>query len=190
MEAFATSDDLATRLKRTFAEGAETAWIGELLEDASTYLRDDVIGQQLYPQGTVTFTAWPNLSGRIDLPQQPVQSVDDVTRDGAPIPYDLEDGVITIAGRDPVTITFTYGYDEAPAALKRWTCVLVSQVLVPLELKLGLTVGGLSSVQIDDFRAAFANAGEQTGIALSERQQSRLRQQWGRGHVVVVEATR
>ena len=84
-----------------------------------------------------------------------------------------------------VEISFTYGHALAPEGLKRWAMVLVSQVMVPLELKLGLTVGGLSSVAIDDFKAAFADAGEATGISLSDRNIEMIRRQYSTGtHVV------
>lgn len=191
MEAFATAEQFGGRLKRVFAPGAEEDWITQLLEDASTYLRDDVLGGQvIYPRGTATATLRPNLSGWVDLPQRPVVSVAAVVRDASPVEFVLEDDSIRVAGRAPVTVTFTYGLDSAPDALVRWACVLVSQVLVPLELKLGLTVGGLSSVQIDDFRAAFADAGEFTGIALSDRNIRALRNQWGTGSLHIVEAVR
>jgi hypothetical protein len=178
VDAFATVDDLAARLNRTFSEGEE-AWITTLLEDASTYLREDVIGLQVYPQSTAAFSAWPDGAGEIVLPQQPVISVDAVEQDGLDLDYVHRDGVIFVDTCEPVDITFTYGYAVAPEGLKRWTCVLVSQALVPLELNLGLTVGGLSSVAIDDFKAAFADGGESTGMSLSDRNIALIRRQYG-----------
>jgi hypothetical protein len=76
-------------------------------------------------------------------------------------------------------VTFTFGYAVAPDGLKRWTCLLVSQALVPLELNLGLSVGGLSSVALDDFKVAFADGGEATGMSLSDRNVALLRRQYG-----------
>ncbi len=191
VEAFASITDLQTRLKRTFSSAAEITWIEELLKDASTYLRSDVLGgMQVFPRDTHTVTLRPNLSGWIDLPQRPVVSVAEVTRDGEPIEFEPDGDSVQVRGSAPAAVTYTFGLAAAPDALIRWTCVLVSQVLVPLELKLGLTVGGLSSVQIDDFRAAFADAGEQTGIALSDRAINALRHQWAGGGFRVAEATR
>lgn len=191
MTAFATVTDLANRLNRTFEAGAETSWIEKLLDDASTYLREDVLGgQNIFPQATIEAELCPNLSGWIDLPQRPVQSVTSVTRDGVAVDYTRRGDSIQVADSDPVDVTFIYGLAAAPESLVRWTCVLVSQVLVTLELKLGLTVGGLSSIQIDDFRAAFADAGEQTGMALSDRNIRSLRNLWGTGNLHVVEAVR
>lgn len=185
MDAFATVDDLAARLNRVFS-AEEEVWITTLLEDASTYLRDDVIGLQVFPQETATFTAWPDAGSEVVLPQHPVISVDAVTVGGSAVEYEERDGVVFLGSRtsEQVTVTFTFGYELAPDSLKRWTCVLVSQALLPLELNLGLTVGGLSSVALDDFRAAFADAGELSGIALSDRNIALLRRQF-RGEVEV-----
>lgn len=190
VDAFATYSDLELRLNRTFTEG-ERPWITSLLEDASTYLRDDVLGQQVYPQSTSTVTLWPD-GGRVDIPAQPLISIGAVTRDGEAVDYTQRESTlwvpiefaspaVTTATRveKPVSVTFTYGFETAPASLVRWTCVLVSQALLPIEANLGLTAGGLSSVQLDDFRAAFADAGEMSGIALSDRNIALLRQQFG-----------
>jgi hypothetical protein len=170
VDAFATVDDLAARLNRTFS-AEEEPWITTLLEDASTYLREDVIGLQVFPQSEVTFTAWPS-NGEVVLPQQPVFV------GATEIGFVLRDGVLFVDTDDEVTITFTFGYAAAPEGLKRWACVLVSQALVPLELNLGLTVGGLSSVALDDFKAAFADGGEGTGMSLSDRNIALIRRQY------------
>lgn len=189
VDAFATYTELGLRLNRTFTVGAESAWITSLLEDASTYLRDDVLGQQIFPQTTSTFTAYPD-GGRVDMPQSPVISIDSVLRAGVPLvlntDYTRRDNTIVLDNDEPVDITFTYGYSTAPESLKRWCMVLVSQALIPLEQQLGLTAGGLSSVAIDDFKAAWANAGEESGITLTDRNIRLLREQFGSrvSHVV------
>lgn len=188
VDAFATYQDLELRLNRTFTT-EERPWITALLGDASTYLRDDVLGLQVYPQTTSTFRVWPD-GGRVDLPQQPVISVDLVERDGVELVLDAgytqRDSTLTFTCDDPVDITFTYGYATAPESLKRWAMVLVSQALIPLEQNLGLSVGGLSSVALDDFKVAFADAGELTGVALSDRNIALLREQFGvKGSYVV-----
>lgn len=184
VDAFATYEDLELVLNRTF-DVDEQEWITALLESASTYLRDDVIGLQVYPQSTATFTAYPD-SGRVDLPQSPVISIDSVQRDSVDVKYSRRDETIWVWCDDAVDVTFTFGYDVAPESLKRWTCVLVSQVLIPLEQNLGLTVGGLSSVAIDDFKAAFADAGDNTGITLSDRNIALIRSQYGTRNAAVV----
>ena len=182
VDAFASYEDLGSRLRRTFTTD-EVAWITTLLEDASTYLRDDVIGLQVFPQSEVTFSAWPS-NGEVVLPQQPVISVASVEVGGDPVDFEVRDGVVTVDTDDQVDITFTFGYEVAPESLRRWACVLVSQALVPLELNLGLTVGGLSSVALDDFKAAFADGGESTGMSLSDRNVALIRRQF-RGEVEV-----
>jgi hypothetical protein len=183
VEAFATYLEFGTRLRREF-DVAEQVWITSLLEDASTYLREDVIGAQVFPQSSATFEAWPD-GGRVDLPAHPVVSVESVMRNGLAIGFERRDSALYVDGNELVEISFTYGHALAPEGLKRWAMVLVSQVMVPLELKLGLTVGGLSSVAIDDFKAAFADAGEATGISLSDRNIEMIRRQYSTGtHVV------
>lgn len=188
MDAFATHEDLSALLKREFTD-AEQEWMTTLLESASTYLRDDVIGQTVYPQATVEYTDYPT-SGRVDLPQFPIVSIVSVERDGTAIDYTYRPGYITVTGDDPVDITYTYGYTEAPARLKDLTCVLVSSALVTLEAQLGLTAGGLSSVALDDFKLAWADAGEQSGMTLPEIQKTDLRRRYGRGGFELAETGR
>lgn len=188
VDAFATYTQLGVLLNRTFTVPEQT-WVTALLESASTYLRDDVLGLQVYPQSQSTFKAWPD-GGRVDLPQEPVISVDLVERDGIALvegtSYGRRDSTLFFGTDDPVDITFTYGYATSPEQLARWACVLVSQALIPLEAGLGLTVGGLSSVALDDFKAAFADAGEMTGITLSDRNIRLIRDSFGvRGTAVV-----
>lgn len=188
MDAFATYTDLATRLNRTFT-GSEQAWITSLLEDASAYLREDVLGMQVYPQATSTFTDWPD-GGRLDLPQAPVISVGTVVQNGVTLTadegYERRNNSLYFPTDDPVTVTFTYGYTVAPDSLKRWCMVLVSQALLTLEQGLGLTAGGLSSVAIDDFKAAWADAGASSGMTLNDRNIKLIRDQFGvRGSAVV-----
>ncbi|RLP76328.1 hypothetical protein D9V32_05515 [Mycetocola tolaasinivorans] len=177
MDAFATPEELGKRLKRTFTK-TETEWVQTLLEDASTYLREDVIGSHVFPEVQSTFTAYPN-AGEIEVPSLPLRSVDSVTRDGQSVPFTLRDNVVTVSGDDAVEVTFTHGYPKAPAGLARWAMVLASQAMVPVELELGLTVGGLSSLQLDDFKVAFAAGGEGTGMSLSDSNIRRIRESYG-----------
>lgn len=184
MVAFATADDLATRLNRVFTQ-EEEAWIDGLLADATAHLQS-VIGQQVYPTTTSTFVAYPS-GGRVDLPQWPVVEVVSVERDGATIEHKYRPGFVMVAGDEPCDVTFTWGYATVPAELKRLACVLVSSALLPLENQLGLTAGGLSSVAIDDFKLAWADAGEQSGMTLTEHAEKAIRQQFGQGGINVVE---
>lgn len=184
MDAFATADELGVTLNRTFT-APEKVWVTDLLEDASTYLRDDVLGLQVYPQSQSSFTAYPD-GGRVDLPQSPVVSVDNATRNAIEVPFTRRDEILYFDSDEPVDITFTFGYTAAPQQLKRWCKVLVSSALIPLEQNLGLTVGGLSSVALDDFKIAFADAGADAGMTLSDRNIRLLRDSFGvRGTQVV-----
>lgn len=183
VDAFATADDLAVRLNRTFT-GDEETWIETLLEDASTYLRG-VIGYDIVPRTQSSYTAYPDC-GRIDLPQVPVASVDSVQRDGKDAIYDYRPYYLEVAGDDPVDVTFTWGLDVVPPELTRLACVLVSGALLTLEANIGLTAGGLSSVALDDFKLAWADAGASSGMALPAIQEDAVRSRFGKGDAAVV----
>jgi hypothetical protein len=184
MQAFATAEEFGKLIKREFTT-EESEWIDELLAAASAHLRS-VIGQLVFPRTTSEYTAYPS-GGREDLPQWPIVTVTAVKRDGHDVPFTYRPGYITVRGDEPCDVTFTWGYDEAPDELKRLACVLVSQTLLTLEAQLGLTAGGLSSVQLDDFRLAWANAGDGSGMSLTEHAEKAIQQQFGQGGVTVVE---
>lgn len=176
MDAFATYSDLEARLNKTFTSD-ERAWIAILLEDASTYLREDVIGFQIYPQDTVTFSSRPK-NCEVFIPQLPIVEIVSVQRSAVDVPYTEGDNYIKVHGDDPVDITFTFGYAVPPEGLSRWACVLVSETLLALQLELGLTFGGLTSIQIDDFRASF-QVNYPGGMQLDARNVQELRRQYG-----------
>jgi hypothetical protein len=185
MTAFATVDDLALLTGRTFTAAQEDQATA-LLDAASAYLRG-VIGQDVYPRTTSTYTAYP-LGGREDLPQWPVFDVVSVERDGEEIPYIYRPGYIKVSCDDPVDITFTWGHATVPPELTRLTCVLVAQSLAVLEAGVGLNAGGISSVAIDDFKVSFAEGGAGTGMTLTPHAEASVRQQFGRGAVDVAES--
>lgn len=182
--AFATADELGTRMKRVFSN-AEKTWVNELLEDATAYLQGE-IGQIVYPQQSATFTEWPT-AGRVDLPQHPVISVDTVERGGVAVPFEPRPGYVRVHGDEPVDVTFTFGHAEVPRNLESIACALVSQQLTLVEAGLGLSIGGLSSVALDDFKIAFADGGDSTGLTLPKVTIDSLRRQFGRGDVYQVE---
>lgn len=184
VDAFATYQDLELLLNRTFT-APEQPWITGLLESASTYLRSVADGYQIYPQESATYTDYPD-GGRCDLPQLPVVTVDSVQRDSADVDYSYRPGYITVDCDEAVDITFTYGYEEAPAELTRLACVLVSSALLTLEAQVGLTAGGLSSVALDDFKLAWADAGAASGMVLPPIQEAAVRRQFGKGDATVV----
>lgn len=185
MTAFATVPDLEALLKTTY-EGDDITQVEALLDAASGHLRH-VIGQDVYPTTTTTYTAYPTF-GREDLPQWPVVKVESVTRGGVDVPFTYRPGYLMVRGDEPCEVTFTWGVSTVPAELKRLTCVLAAQALQMFETTGALSAGGLSSLGIDDFRAAFADGGEQTGISLSPHAEKSIRRAFGRGDVIVTEA--
>lgn len=185
MVAFAAVDDLEVLLKTSYA-GEDSEQVAALLEAASDHLRF-VIGQEVFPVTTSTYVAYPTF-GREDLPQWPVVSVDAVERDGSPVDYRYRPGFIMVGSDDPVDVTFTWGFQTVPGELKRLTLVLAAQALQMFEVTGGISGGGLSSLSIDDFRAAFANGGETTGISLTKHAERSIRNTYGRGDVGIVEA--
>lgn len=178
MDAFATHDDLGGLLKRTFV-GDDITWVTSLLEKAASYMRG-VIGSQVYPATSSTYTTVA-FGGWVDLPQNVIRSVDSVVDSaGSAVSYTRVQDSIQTNCSGPLTITFTYGVAAAPDDLVALNCVLVSQQLITLANNLGLSGGGLSSVSIDDFKLAFANAGEGTGYSLTEQNQQYLKDVYGR----------
>jgi hypothetical protein len=185
MTAFAEVADLEELLKTTYV-GADRTQVEALLDAASDHLRF-VIGQDVFPVSTSTYTAYPTF-GREDLPQWPVVSVDVVERDGSPVDFRYRPGFILVGSDDPVDVTFTWGFSTVPGELKRLALQLAAQALQMFEVTGGVSGGGLSSLSIDDFRAAFANGGETTGISLPKRVEQAIRNTFGRGDVGIVEA--
>jgi hypothetical protein len=182
MTAFATSDDLAVRLNRTFTS-AEEEWVTALLEDAADYMRG-VMLSQVYPATQSTYTAYP-VGGRVDLPQNFVQSVDAVERDGEAVEYTRRQDSVLVDCDEAVEVTFTYGLAAAPRDLIAMNCTLVSQMMQTVTLGLGLSGAGLSSVAIDDFRAGFADGGAGTGMSLTPHATNYLVSKYGRSAWVV-----
>lgn len=184
MVAFAVAKDLGVRMQREFTP-AEVLWLDELLADATAYLQRE-IGQLVAPRQTVTFSDWPS-GGWVDLPQWPVVSVDAVERHGKAVQFEELPGRVRVRDDVKVDVTFTFGLLTVPRDLVALTCALVSQQLLLVEAKLGLSIGGLSSIALDDFRIAFAGGGEGTGLTLPKLTLDGLRQAYGRGTVFQTE---
>lgn len=179
MAGFATADDVATAMKRTFTND-EKSWVETLLDQSAGYLRD-VIGQQVYPSVTATYVAYP-VNGRVILPQSYVQEVVSVKdADGNDVPYErFEDTLENIHGYKSVEVTFTYGANEAPKSLVGVNVAMVSSAVTLVENDLGVNLGGLSSIALDDFKVAFADGGDKTGhMTLPELTQQNLRAAYG-----------
>lgn len=178
MVAFATPANLGARMKRTFTVD-EQDWVTTLLEDAAAYLRG-VARAAIYPVQTSTFTAYP-LGGRVLMPQPYVASIGPVVLTDTETPVNFvrfEDGIYLYSD-DTVDITFTYGLAEPPQDLVALNCAIVSGQIVLVENELGIQVGGLSSVALDDFKIAFADGGAGTGLALPAPQIAYLEKNYG-----------
>lgn len=184
MEAFATPQDLGTRMKRTFTPD-EQAWLTAILGDAAAYLRG-VAGASIYPVQTSTFTAYP-LGGRVDMPQPYVSSIGPVklADTETEVNFARFEDSIYVYSTAPIDITFTYGLAEPPADLVGLNCAIVSGQIVLIEQELGLQIGGLSSVALDDFKIAFADGGALTGLSLPVPQMQYIRDTYGTSGWVV-----
>ncbi|KUF07186.1 hypothetical protein [Leucobacter sp. G161] len=178
MTAFASADDVATAMKRTFTV-EEKEWIDTLLEQSADAMRGMMNGQWVFPKRQSTFTAYP-IAGRVNLPQGYVKSVDAVTRAGASISWSRFEDQVLVKSDSPCEVTFTYGLATCPPVLVGLNVVMVSSAITLVENDLGLSVGGLSSVALDDFRIAFADGGDKTGhLVLPHIQQQMLQQRFG-----------
>lgn len=175
MTAFAWPDDLATRLRRVFTS-EESQWVEVLLDDAAADIR--LITGHVYPPVEATYIAYPS-GGWVDIHQPYLRSVDSVTRDGVPVTYTRRDNAIQVDCDEPVTVTISYGLSEPPPELVALNCVMVAQALTLVEAGLGLTVGGLSSVALDDFKVAFTDGGAGTGSTIPEATAARLATVYG-----------
>lgn len=184
MSAFASVDDVAKALKRTFTND-EKLWVGVLLEQSADAMRGMMSGQWVYPQRTSTFTAYP-IAGRVTLPQGYVASVNDVQRGGQSIAWSRFEDTVMVSGDEPCEATFTYGLTQCPKMLVGLNAVMVSSAITLVENDLGVSVGGLSSIALDDFKIAFADGGDKTGhLVLPKIQADMLEQRFGMtGHVL------
>jgi hypothetical protein len=161
MAGFATADDVAEVLKREFTE-EESAWVETLLEQSADYLRNSVIGQHIYPEKTVSYIAYP-IDGRVTLPQSYVSDIGSVKVGDVDVPFRRFEDTIEGVYYDTVEVTFTYGATEAPKDLVGVNIAMVSSAITLVENDLGVSIGGLSSLALDDFRIAFADGGDKTG---------------------------
>lgn len=192
MTPFATVADVATRLQRNF-DSAATAAVEAMIEDATAYLRDEVIGCHVAPTVTSTITVHrtDDLGGGVRLPGPPILSVDAVTRDGHDIAHRWDGEHLAVdwgadCHPDPVQVTYTHGYATVPHNLRTWTIVLVAQAIADVEELGTIGRGGAASFSIDDYRKAWApsETGD-VGYTLPPKVRDRLRSTYGGGaHVL------
>jgi hypothetical protein len=79
-----------------------------------------------------------------------------------------------------VEVTFSYGAAEPPADLVGINVAMVASAILLVEADLGVNVGGLSSLALDDFKIAFADGGDKTGhLTLPALTQENLQRAYG-----------
>lgn len=168
-------------MDRTFTP-PEQAWVTALLEDAAGLMRG-VMRQQVYPAVEAEYVTYP-VGGRVDLSSLSfLRSIDSVVQDGETLVLDTTytrfEDTLLVPTNDPVTLTVIYGLDAAPQDLIAINCVIVSSAILAVESGVGLSAGGLSSVALDDFKAAWADAGEQSGLTVPPLTADYLRKTYG-----------
>lgn len=183
---FATASDLAVRMGVTFTP-EEEAQVELFLDDASHELRA-ITGQPIN-RLTSTVTVWPDGPGRVYLPAVPVISVASVQQDGVDVDYRLryDELLVPRTCRDePLTVTFTHGWDPIPGELIKYTCVMAAAAYSGNQMTGSLgPVTGVARRQetIDDYTVIMdgqvsddANA---SSMSLPERIAARLRSVYG-----------
>jgi hypothetical protein len=176
MDAFATSDQLAVAMKRTFTDD-EAAWVTLLLVQAAGIMRG-LMHSQVYPSQQSTYRVYP-VAGRVNLPQGFIRSIDSVQRESVDVRWERFEDAILVRGNWPLDVTISWGLDEAPDDLVSINCALVSGSMMTVEAGIGLTAGGLSSIALDDFKAAWADGGASSGMTPSAFTISYLQNTYG-----------
>lgn len=158
---FATRADLETTLQRSFTDPAEQDQVDDLLAQASDHLRSEVLGWQVYPPATASYTTMLRADTVHTLPAQPATLTSVVWGDGTAATYVEYDGGFLVCHTGIATVTFTFGYAAAPPVLKSWAVALAAQALAHLK-QLGVPVAdAYSSVGIDDFKVVWNQQGQQ-----------------------------
>lgn len=130
MAAFATTNDVALRLRRSLTADEEIH-VDELLEDATDLIRA-ATGQMLYPSTSSTVTLHGCHRRLLQLPQVPVTAVTSVTVDagvfvsGVHFTWSTQGVLRRISGTwpDNVVVVYTHGYAAVPDDLARFTARL------------------------------------------------------------------
>jgi hypothetical protein len=193
--AFATTDDLATRLGRTLTS-AEEDQASALLDDATAHLQE-LIGQKIEQDTVIAHLFVTDARVQmLHMPQHPVTTVTevkiagDIVTDYTTLPHGLwrEDGWIDGAQSSPgqpilVTVAHTYGYGTVPGDLKSWACVLASQAMGIIEKSGVMGSGAVQSEKIDDYAVTYAQA--VAAMSVPDGEALRLRSRYGSGVYVV-----
>ena len=184
MTAFATVSDYEKRAGAVPDDLKPLVETG--LEDAAAELRD-LIGQEVWPRREISVTLTPGSGGRVFLPQIPVIEVASVVdRNGNDVEVLEQDGASVTVGRcvGPVTVTYTFGYEDPPLTLVKESCAMVATTMRDLDLGVGAT-GDVQTVAIDDFRITF----KQVAIELLRHHEKQLQKRYGNKSRAIVVIT-
>lgn len=205
MTAFATDDDLASRLGITMTDPQKTR--ATALLDLSSGLIRDVARQEISLHEDDELTMPGTRSDRITLPERPVVSIASVTLDGSPLAegtdWYLRDNTIyrlahpavfPLSGhydrrlrgfgwpRKTLVITYTHGYadDDLPQ--------LVKTTALEAAVRVWSNPEGLLSERVGDTEVTFASYREPSrGLLLTEDERKQIRRFFGsRGTAVMV----
>lgn len=116
MAALATVADLGDRLGLDVG-GEIRAW--RLLDDVSASIRS-YTGRTF--EATTDTIAVPVACGTAQLPNGPVISVSSVEQYGEPVPWTRRGRSLAVAGLAPVTVTYTWGWEEVPPEIVAVAC--------------------------------------------------------------------
>lgn len=190
MEPFITVDEYQVRTASTVPPDRLES-VERLIAAATDYLRG-ICGQHIAPIQTSTAILQPSTSGLIVLPQIPVHRLDRIeTLDGHPVEHTWDHAAeIRVRCCDQVRVTWTYGHNRVPELLQHLCAALVSKALANLDRQAaGLTVEGISSIAIDDFKVAFADGGALSGMVLPDLHVAELRRRFGAPSMATVEVS-
>lgn len=158
MTSFATSDDLAVRLKKTFTD-ADMDQADLLLAGATARIRA-LTGQWISEVVDDVFTTDAPVSRVLWLPQRPVTAVASVTVDGDVVTDWVRRGSrlrrtgpwATACEESEVVVTYTHGYeaDSEGMELARDACLAMAGWARG-------NIGGLKQRTIDDFTQIFGD---------------------------------
>jgi len=176
---FALRADLELALKRTFA-APDQPWADDLLAQASDHLRSEVLGWQVYPQASTSYTTQLQTGRFHRFPQHPstLTSVAYLDTSG-PVPDAavVFDGGFIPSRSGVATITFTAGYVVCPPVFRSWCLVLAAQAVANIEQLGTITADSYSSAGVDDFKIVWNQAGT-SGWGIPELAKESLRAQF------------
>lgn len=173
---FAVRADLELAIKRTFTV-AEQPWADDLLAQASDHLRSEVLGWQVYPAASMSYTTRLQAGMFHRFPQHPATFGTVTYSDtSGPVPAApvVFDGGFIPTKSGIATLTVTAGYAVAPPVLRSWCIVLAAQAVANVEQMGTLTADAYSSAGIDDFKVVWNQSGT-SGWGIPELAKESLR---------------